>query len=159
MVQNPPENCQHIVPYLSYADASAAIEFLCRAFGFEKGLLIPMEDDKIGHAELHYAGETLMLASEYAPAKMASPRNAGLITAALSIYVEDVDAHFRRAKAAGAEIIDEPSDQFYGDRVYSALDAEGHRWSFHQHIKDVDFDTMMRGPAESEAGICSMKDR
>ena len=148
MVRNPPENCQHIVPYLSYADAPAAIEFLCRAFGFEQGLLIPMEGGKIGHAELHHAGETLMLASEYAPAKMTSPKNAGLVTAILTIYVDDVDAHFKRAKAAGAEIFEAPADQFYGDRVYSALDPEGHRWSFHQHIKDVDFDAMMGGAAE-----------
>ena len=150
MAQNPPENCQHIVPYLSYADAAAAIEFICDAFGFEKGLLIPMGDDKIGHAELHHAGETLMLASEYAPAKMMSPKNAGLITAALCIYVDDVDAHYQRAKAAGAEIVEEPAEQFYGDRVYTALDPEGHRWSFHQHIRDIDFDALLRGGEETE---------
>ena len=151
MVRNPPENCQYIVPYLSYADASAAIEFICAAFGFEKGLLIPMGDDKIGHAELHHAGETLMLASEYAPARMKSPKNAGAVTAALSIYVDDVDVHYERAKAAGAEIVEEPADQFYGDRVYTALDPEGHRWSFHQHVKDVDFAALMRGADESAA--------
>lgn len=152
MVKNPPENCQHIVPYLAYRDAPAALEFLCKAFGFRKGLVIPgPEEGQLGHAELHRDGETLMLASEYEPAKMQSPSSgAGMVTASLNIYVDDVDAHFEQAKAAGAEIASEPADQFYGDRTYTAVDPEGHRWSFSQHVKDVDFDAMLAG-AEARA--------
>lgn len=92
MVKNPPENCQHIVPYLAYRDAPAALEFLCKAFGFSKGLVIPgPEEGQLGHAELHRDGETLMLASEYAPAKMQSPSSVGgMVTASLNIYVDDV---------------------------------------------------------------------
>ena len=92
MVKNPPENCQHIVPYLAYRDAPAALEFLCKAFGFSKGLVIPgPEEGQLGHAELHRDGETLMLASEYAPAKMQSPSSgAGMATASLNVYVGDV---------------------------------------------------------------------
>ena len=152
MVRNPPENCQHIVPYLAYRDAPAAIEFLCAAFGFSKGLVIlGPEDGQIGHAELHRDGETLMLSSEYEPAMMQSPLAArGMVNASLNIYVDDVDAHFAQAKAAGAEIVSEPADQFYGDRTYTAVDPEGQRWSFSQHIEDVDFEGMMAG-AEARA--------
>ena len=142
MVENPPANCQRIVPYLSYADAPAAIEFICKAFGFAKGLVLPAEGGKIAHAEVHHAGETLMLASEHAPANMASPRKVGQITAAIVVYVDDLDAHYQRTKAAGAQILAEPADQFYGDRTYTVSDPEGHRWSFHQHIEDVDFDAL-----------------
>lgn len=152
MVKNPPENCQRIVPYLSYADASAAIEFICKAFGFAKGLVLPMQDGKIGHAEVHRAGETLMLASEHAPANMASPRNTGQLTAAVVVYVDDLEAHYQRAKAAGAQILAEPADQFYGDRAYTASDPEGHRWSFHQHVKDVDVEALLAGIEEREEG-------
>lgn len=92
-----------------------------------------------------------MLASEYAPAKTQSPSSGGgMVTASLNIYVDDVDAHFEQAKAAGAEIASEPADQFYGDRTYTAVDPEGHRWSFSQHVKDVDFDAMLAG-AEARA--------
>ena len=152
MVRNPPENSQHIVPYLAYRDAPAAIEFLCKAFGFDKGLVIHgPEDGQIGHAELHRDGETLMLSSEYEPAMMQSPlAAAGMVNASLNIYVDDVDAHFAQAKAAGAEIVSEPADQFYGDRTYTAVDPEGQRWSFSQHIEDVDFEGMMAG-AEARA--------
>jgi uncharacterized glyoxalase superfamily protein PhnB len=53
------------------------------------------------------------------------------------VYVDDVDAHFARAKAAGASILEEPTDQFYGDRRYIARDLEGHEWTFATHVRDV----------------------
>lgn len=141
MVQNPPENSQRIIPYIHYRDAEAAIEFICRAFGFSRGLVLPGEDEGMdtGHAELHRDGETLMLASEYPPSNLQSPLTAGVSTGSVLVYVDDVDAHYAKAKAEGAEIAEEPADQFYGDRTYTALDTEGRRWSFHQHVKDVDF--------------------
>ena len=141
MVQNPPENSQRIIPYIHYRDAEAAIGFICRAFGFSRGLVLPGEDEgmDIGHAELHRDGETLMLASEYPPNNLQSPLTTGASTGSVLVYVDDVDAHYAKAKAEGAEIAEEPADQFYGDRTYTALDTEGRRWSFHQHVKDVDF--------------------
>ena len=141
MVRNPPENSQRIIPYIHYRDAEAAIEFICRAFGFSQGLILPGEDEgmAISHAELQRDGETLMLASEYPPNNLQSPLTAGASTGSVLVYVDDVDAHYARAKAEGAEIAEEPTDQFYGDRTYTALDTEGRRWSFHQHVEDVDF--------------------
>ena len=147
MVQNPPENSQRIIPYIHYRDAEAAIEFICRAFGFSQGLVLPGEEQgmAIGHAELIRDGETLMLASEYSPSNLQSPLTAGASTGSVLVYVDDVDAHYQHAKAEGARIAEEPADQFYGDRTYTALDTEDRRWSFHQHVRDVDFSAMGNG--------------
>ena len=64
-------------------------------------------------------------------------RSVGAATQLVYVYVDDVDKHFATAKAAGAGVLSEPADQFYGDRTYSAEDPEGHQWSFAQHVRDV----------------------
>jgi uncharacterized glyoxalase superfamily protein PhnB len=66
-----------------------------------------------------------------------NPRRLGQVTRYLYINVDDVDQHCERARAAGAEIVDEPADQFYGDRRYSARDPEGHPWYFAQHVREL----------------------
>ena len=98
---------QRIIPYLSYADAPAAIDFLCKAFGFEERFRYPMPDGRVGHAELGYLDNVVMLASAY----------------------EGVDAHFARARKAGATIAAEPKND-HGTRFYRVIDPEGHRWIF-----------------------------
>jgi uncharacterized glyoxalase superfamily protein PhnB len=126
-----------LTPYLCYADAPAAIEFLTKAFGFEEAFRFPMADGRIGHAELTYDGSVLMLASVYEEMGFASPRDLAGIHTQIQVAVEDVDAHFERARNAGAIVVAEPEDQFYGDRTYRAVDPEGHRWVFSQHVRDV----------------------
>ncbi len=128
---------QRVVPNLSYDDAPAAIEFLCRAFGFEERYRLEMPDGGIGHAELTYADATIAIASHWPEGGLGSPRSLPHLHACIQVYVDDVDAHYARAKAAGTEIIEELADQFYGDRTYRAHDLEGHRWWFHQHVRDV----------------------
>jgi PhnB protein len=117
-----------ISPYLLYEDGAAAIDFLTNAFGFEE--VMRMEDDKgdVNHAELRLGEDTVMLGDPGDDYR--NPRNADHSTALVHVYVDDVDAHFERAKAAGAEIVIEPTDQEYGDRRYDAKDPEGHFWSF-----------------------------
>jgi PhnB protein len=117
-----------IAPYLLYEDGAAAIDFLTNAFGFEE--VMRMEDDKgdINHAELRLGEDTVMLGDPGDDYR--NPRNADHSTALVHVYVDDVDGHFERAKAAGAEIVMEPTDQEYGDRRYDAKDPEGHFWSF-----------------------------
>jgi PhnB protein len=117
-----------IAPYLLYEDGAAAIDFLTNAFGFEE--VMRMEDDKgdVNHAELRLGEDTVMLGDPGDDYR--NPRNADHSTALVHVYVDDVDAHFERAKAAGAEIVIEPTDQEYGDRRYDAKDPEGHFWSF-----------------------------
>lgn len=135
MVKSPPENTQRLMPRLAYDDAAAAIDFLCRAFGFEEtGRFAP--GGKIVQSEIALQGETLFaVGSSYEGAK--SPRQLGGLSVELFCYVDDVDRHYSTAKAAGATILDPPEDKFWGNRRYSALDCEGYRWSFQKHIKDV----------------------
>ncbi len=152
MVQNPPEGSQRILPYLNYSDAKAAIAFIRDAFGFEQGLLLDMPDGSVGHCELLYGGETIMLASEFADGGLSSPKALGGVHASVVVYVDDVDAHFEHAKAAGAQIVEEPTDQFYGDRTYRALDPEGVGWEFHQHVRDVTPEEMVAAMSEMPQG-------
>ena len=136
MPENPPQGTQRIVPYLIYADAPAALEFLCRAFGFEERFRLPMPDGRIGHAELGCQGNALMLASVYDEMGFASPRDLSANHGQVLCYVDDVDAHYTRARSAGATVIQEPRDEPHGDRAYRALDPEGHRWIFATHVRD-----------------------
>ena len=122
-----------IVPTLRYADAPAAIDWLCRAFGFEKRLVVPGEDGRIAHAQLTFAGAMVMLGSAGRGGyddMIVQPAQAGAETQAPYIIVEDVDAHCARARAAGAEIVIEPADQDHGGRFYACRDPEKHLWNF-----------------------------
>ncbi len=122
-----------IIPALQYRDAAAAIEFLCRAFGFEKKAVYEGEGGAIAHAELTLGNGMVMLGStketEYGR-MLVRPREAGGVTMSVYVIVEDCDAHFARAKAAGAEIVLEPVTQDYGGRDYTCKDPEGHVWTF-----------------------------
>ncbi len=126
-----------LVPYLNYEDAPAAIDFLCRAFGFEEQFRLPMPDGRLGHAELAYEGQRLMLASSFPEMGLTSPRSLSALPCQIYCGVEDVDAHHARAAAAGATVTAEPEDQPYGDRSYRAVDLEGHRWIFAQTIREM----------------------
>lgn len=138
MVQNPPCGSQRIVPYLLYADAPAAIEFLTRAFGFTERMRMPGPDGLVMHCELDMCGEIVMVASAMDSVGTKGPRDLPAFHAFALVYVDDVDAHHERAAAEGAEILTPPEDQFYGDRTYRARDSEGLMWTFAQHVRDVD---------------------
>jgi uncharacterized glyoxalase superfamily protein PhnB len=117
-----------VIPYLFYADAPAAIELLCRAFGFKERVRSPMPDGRIGHAELEYAGSTLMLASPYEGFGV-SPLDLDNVHGSVYCVVDDIDAHYARARAAGVTLVGEVVEQ-HGTRTYRAIDPEGHRWFF-----------------------------
>lgn len=146
MVQNPPEGCQRVIPYLVYADAPAALTFLCEAFGFESVLEMPGPDGMLMHAEVGYQDNRLMLATAVESMGHASPKDLPARHASVLCYVDDVDAHYETAKAAGATILTEPETKFYGDRMYGAADPEGHHWFFSTHVEDVDFENMEPPP-------------
>lgn len=128
MPRNPPRGMQRIIPYLTYADAPAAIGFLCRAFGFEERFRYPMPDGRIGHAELGYQDNVVMLASAY-EGFGESPLRLPAVHSQVYCFVDDVDAHFERARAGGATVVGEPKNE-HGTRFYRAVDPEGHRWIF-----------------------------
>ena len=114
-----------IIPALRYDDAKSAIDFLDRAFGFHRKAVFENEDGTIGHAELTSGRGMVMIGSSGHGDKQFD-------TGRSSIYVivEDPDAVYERAKAAGAEITREPQDTDYGSREFSARDPEGNIWSF-----------------------------
>lgn len=137
MARTTPAGQPRFAPYLSYADAPAAIEFLCRAFGFEESYRLPMPDGRLGHAELRFGESAIMLASAFPEMGFVSPRDLDGVHSQVHCWVDDVDAHCERARAAGATIVAEPEDQPYGDRSYRVTDPEGHRWIFATHLRDV----------------------
>ncbi len=137
MVQNPPQGTQRVIPYLMYSDTAAALEFLTKAFAFEERMRMPAPDGGIMHAEVGYQDNVIMLATVPKEMNFASPRDLPARHSMIICYVDDVDAHHARAKAAGANILSEPADQFYGDRTYRVQDPEGHEWNFHTHVRDV----------------------
>ena len=120
---------QNIYPALSYQDPNAAIAWLTRAFGFEELLVVRNDDGSLAHAELSFGTGVIMLGAPKPARGWRSPRELPGRSQSLYVYVADVDAHFTRAKAAGAEILWPPEDTDYGSREYGAKDLEGHDWS------------------------------
>jgi len=127
-----------IVPALSYADPNAAVAFLEAAFGFEPGLSVTDSEGRVQHAELSYGNGRIMLGpmgwADWAKSPQAV---SGTNTQTVHVEVTEIDAHCARARAAGAEILVEPADQFYGHRTYRARDCEGHVWTFGQPVREV----------------------
>ena len=123
-----------IIPCLRYRDAPAAIEWLCRTFRFEKHLVVPNEDGTIAHAQLTFGSGMIMLGSandsEYGRMMKQPDEIGGAETQAPYVIVKEVDAHYARAKAAGAVIVTDIKDEDYGGRGYSCRDSEGHLWNF-----------------------------
>jgi uncharacterized glyoxalase superfamily protein PhnB len=120
-----------IHPSLYYDDAPAAIEWLCRAFGFAKRMIVPGEDGQVIHAELTLGTGVVMVGSSRPDERRVSPRRLhGGVAHALSVTVDDPDAHFARATAAGARIVRPLQDEPYGARGYMVEDLEGHPWYF-----------------------------
>lgn len=117
-----------IFPGFRYKDAPEAIEWLEKAFGFERHLVVPGENDTIAHAQLTFGNGMIMLGS--APA-MPDPENPW-DSAKQGIYVrvDDIDAHYQRARDAGADIVKPLSNTEYGSRAYTAHDPDGNVWTF-----------------------------
>lgn len=136
-------------PAVIYLDAFAALDFLEHAFGFERSMVITDEQGNLGHAEMGYGGGTVMVGTEWSD-DFRSPASVGRkCTQAVHVALdEDIDAHCERARAAGAQIVAEPQDQFYGDRTYRARDPEGHIWTFSRPVRQVS-----REDAEAASGL------
>lgn len=128
---------QQIFPYLTYADAPAAIDWLCRVFGFELATSYPVGDGRIAHAALCHEGLFVMLSSELEQLENQAPNGDAVATARVHIHVSDIEEHYQRSLMEGATIIQGLQDRFWGLRSYHALDPEGYRWSFCQRVRQV----------------------
>jgi uncharacterized glyoxalase superfamily protein PhnB len=120
----------NIYPSLTYEDAPAAIEWLCRAFGFEKRMVIEDANGGIMHSELSFGPGVIMVSSTKEAAGRVSPGRVAVANQALCVRVDDPDAHYARATAAGAVVTRELRDEEYGARGYMVSDPEGHQWYF-----------------------------
>ncbi|WP_078283141.1 VOC family protein [Mycobacteroides franklinii] len=132
-----------------YQDPSAALDWLEKAFGFERSMVITDSDGKLEHSEMRFGDCYLMVGREW-DASVASPKSVGgRCTQTIHVQIDgDIDSHCRHAEAAGAKIVMRPADQFYGDRVYRAEDPEGHVWTFGQSVR-----TVSREDAEKASGL------
>lgn len=128
MSSNPPSGYPRISPYLNYEDTGAMLGWLARAFGMVERHSVRGADGKVQHAEMALEDGVVMMGTPGHAFR--NPKHLGESTQSLYVYVDDVHAHCARARAAGAEIIEEPADQPYGDRRYGVRDPEGHRWYF-----------------------------
>lgn len=129
---------QRVTPYLVYDDPGAALEWLAAAFGFREVLRYAGPDGQVNHAEMEVpGGGRFMLGGGPGHPGPGSQPTATTPPMFVHVTVDDVDAHYEQARAAGATIVGEPADQEYGDRRYDAKDLEGHQWSFGQRVRDV----------------------
>lgn len=135
-VQWKPERYHSVTPYLIVENAAGLIEFLKQAFEAEELMRMAQPDGGIMHAEVRLGDATIMLADatdQYPPTP-----------AFLYLYVEDTDAVYHKALAAGATAIREPTDEFYGDRTAAVRDAFGNQWGIATHVEDVSPEEMER---------------
>ena len=143
-MKNPPDGWPRIVPAVFYDDDATAIDWLWHAFRFVARERVEDDRGRIVHSQLVLNGGVIMVGQAgLSPERpyVRSPRGAGgANTQSLAVFVDDVDAHCERARAAGAVIATEPATQDYGegywaDRSYAAEDPEGHRWWFMQRLR------------------------
>ena len=124
----------NVIPTLRYNDSKAAVEWLCKAFGLEKRLHVPGEDETVIHAQLVF-GTGMVMVGQTREAEFddlqKSPRDlGGVVSQSAYIVVEDADKHYKNAVNAGAEIAYDIRDEDFGGRGYSYRDPEGHLWNF-----------------------------
>ncbi len=149
-VKAKPDGYHSVTPYLIVEGAAEAIRWYGEALGATEVLRLPM-GDKIGHAEIKIGDSHVMLSDEWPDYGKLGPKSRGGATCGLMIYLEDVDAAFDRAVAAGASVERPVEDQFYGDRSGSITDPFGHSWTLATHVEDVPEEEMQRRMAEFSA--------
>lgn len=133
-----PDGFHSLTPYLGVRGAAQAIDFYKRAFGASERFRLPGPDGQtLGHAEILIGNSILMLADECPEFGNQSPQSLGGTPVSLLLYVEDVDAAFKRAVDAGAKVLQPVKDQFYGERSGCLTDPFGHQWTLMTHIEDV----------------------
>jgi PhnB protein len=132
-----PDGYHTATPYLIVKDAGRALEFYKKAFSATELMRLEGPGGKIGHAEIRIGDSPIMLADEFPEMGARSPHTLGGSPVSICLYVEDVDARFKQAVAAGATVQREVKDQFYGDRSGSVTDPFGHVWHIATHKEDI----------------------
>jgi uncharacterized glyoxalase superfamily protein PhnB len=139
---------------VAYRDPKAALKWLEEAFGFEPIMVVVNEDGSIGHSEMRLGNGMIFVGSEWDDNHRSPASLGGKNTQSIHVQLDaGIDAHCERARKAGAVITREPTDQFYGDRGYAAVDPEGHAWTFAQTIHAMSHEDM------AKAGGVEIRDR
>jgi uncharacterized glyoxalase superfamily protein PhnB len=152
-------------PSVFYRDPMAALRWLEATFGFETTSLVTDTSGQVAHSEMSFLGGAVNINPEFSDpiigeARMVSPlETQGRCTQFIRVHLPDgIDKHFERARAAGARITQEPSDQFYGERTYRVVDPEGHVWNFAQAIAQPSIEEMERASGLTLATSLPRKD-
>jgi uncharacterized glyoxalase superfamily protein PhnB len=138
-----------VIPHVHYRDLEQAIAWLTRAFGFVEHFRY---GDPVSGAQLR-AGEAWIMIHRLKQ-EAATPKELGYGTQSLTIFIEDVESHFERARSAGTAILEEPHETVYGEFQYAAEDLEGHLWIFSRHARDLspaDWGATLAHPAPKES--------
>lgn len=132
-----PDNYPRMTPYLAVDGAEAAIAFYTDIFGMRERSRMQLPDGRIGHAELEIGDSLLMISDEFPEMGVRGPKSVGGSPTRLSIYVEDVDAVWQRAIAAGAQEVRPLDTHFYGDRSGQVEDPWGQAWNLTTRVEDL----------------------
>ena len=161
-VKSPPAGMPRIVPMVSYEDVVAAASWLEDAFGFRERLRYAEPDGTLSHLQLEFGDDGLIMLGS-AGGNYVSPRrhartcdvmrqvyDTDLVSDGLHVYVDDVEAHYERARQGGATILSGLENTPFGDRHYRVEDPEGHRWMFAQHVRDLEAGEWGAEPSSSD---------
>jgi PhnB protein len=151
MAEPIPAGYHSVTPYLMVRDAARAMAFYRDAFGATEVMRFAGPDGRIAHAEVKIGDSHVMLADELPDQGFVGPQTLGGAGVSLMLYVNDVDATFAKALAAGATVRRPVADQFYGDRMGTLVDPYGHVWSIGTHREDVSVEEMQRRMASQQA--------
>ncbi len=132
-----PAGYRTVTPYLTIKNGAKALEFYKKAFGATEIYKLMMPDGRLGHAEIRLGDSMIMLGDEFPEYGGKAPETLGGSPVSIYLYVEDVDAFFKRALAAGVKERKPVMDQFYGDRSGQLEDPFGHLWWVATHKEDV----------------------
>ena len=155
-VQPVPEGYNTLAPYLAVDDAAAAIDFYQRAFGATEVGRMDGPGGKLAHVDLQIGDSHLMFSDPFPQFAARSPKDLGGTSVSIFMYVDDVDAAFKRAIDAGATAEMEPDDMFWGDRFCSLRDPFGHSWQIATHVEDVPPEEMAKRAEEFAAQMAAI---
>jgi PhnB protein len=147
-----PDGYHTVTPYLVISGAAKAIDFYTKAFGAQEQFRMPGPEGHIMHAEIRIGDSVVMLSDEFPQMGAKSPQSLGGTPVNIFLYVEDVDAWFKRATAAGCTAEQPPTDMFWGDRYGKLSDPFGHSWSLATHKEDVAPEEMGKRAAAAMGG-------
>jgi uncharacterized glyoxalase superfamily protein PhnB len=139
MIRNRSVPTDTLLPHVAYQNLGEAMEWLTRTFGFVEHYRYGEPNGAISGAQMHLGNAWIMVRA--AKPNALSPAQLGFGTQSLTIFLEDVDAHYRKVKSTGARIVEQLHETEYGELQYAVLDLDGHHWLFSQHVRDLSPDS------------------